>query len=275
MTENKGKLSEHLNTSQSWEQICHILADYLLGPYITILFGKNAQYPILVGHPEYKQVNSAAEQENKNSQQGAATNRRKEMNYWWQQVFPMRMVEFFKLRLLKLPYDTRTNNKMRTTYHHLFLDLLGDGITGRNFEQITIDYMDMLREYLSNNCPCLNEEERSLPIAELIKTVRKYYSGELQPNALWMNWNSHIKFERQPYAMEVIRLLDEVAQQGKKHPLCRYFLITSEYISGLFIYVYMIEFLICIGNRALSQGEKWKPNLIKHLQEYHFPDENS
>lgn len=259
MKTNEETLSGLLNTSQLWEQLSHMLADYLLNPYIGLLYGKDAIYPSLVDHPKYKEVREKAKRN-----ETEAVNLQKSINYEWEQVFPKQLVEFFRLRLLNA-----ASCKERTAYLYLFLDLVGDGKTGRNFEQITADFLEMLREYLSRNCPCLTNEERSLPIAELMQTVRRYYTGESHPDgsdAKWIKWNSHIPFETLPYTIEFINLLDDVADKGKEHPVCHYFLITLEYLSGLFIYVYMVEFLIFIGNRSLPQGEPWKPNLITNLK---------
>lgn len=265
MEANKETLSELLNTSQSWNHLCHMLADYLLNPYIGLLYGKNANYPSLVGHQLYKEVNEKVKRN-----EAAAIELQKSMNYEWKQIFPKRLVEFFRLRLL----DT-TSCEVRTIYHYLFLDLVGDGKTCRSFEQITVDFMEMLRDYLSRNCPCLTSKERSLPLAELIQTVCKYYTGESHPDgpdAKWTKWNSHILFEELPYSSELMRLFNEMAKQRETHPMCHYFFITSEFLSGLFIYVYMVEFLIFIGNRNLPIGAQWKPNLIANLQKYQFKE---
>lgn len=263
MKANERTLSELLNTSQSWKQLSHMLADYLLNPYIALLFGSDAKYPSLVGHQQYKKVNEKAKRNEK-----VAIDYRKSMNYEWRQVFPMRLVEFFRLRLLNA-----TSCEMRTAYHDLFLDLVGDGKTKRNFGQITVGFLEMLRDYLSRNCPCLTKEERSLPLAELMQAIHRYYTGESHPDgpdARWTKWDSHIPFEELPYSNELMHLFNEMAKQREAHPMCHYFFITSEYLSGLFIYVYIVEFLIFIGNRSLPQGEQWKPNLIANLQKYQF-----
>lgn len=265
METNKETLLELLNTSQSWGQLSHMLADYLLNPYIALLFGSDAKYPSLVGHQRYKEVNEKAKRNEK-----AAIDYRKRMNHEWRQVFPMLLVEFFRLRLL----DT-TSCEMRTKYHYLFLDLVGDGKTKRNFEEIIIGFLDMLRDYLNRNCPCLTKEERSLPLAELMQAIHRYYTGESHPDgpdAKWTKWNSHILFEKLPYSSELMRLFNEIAKQRETHPMCHYFFITSEFLSGLFIYVYIVEFLIFIGNRNLPIGEQWKPNLIANLQKYQFKE---
>lgn len=268
MKVSEGKIMEQLKLQKSWFQIRHILADYVLSPVLILLFDKIAQSPQVVGHKYYlkilRQIKDAATPQ----QQGYAKFRKNDLEKQWNTCFPKLLIEFYYLRLLgtqvdKVSYQTRANK-----YCIFFLNMIGDGNVLNNPVKIAGDYLSMLQDYLLRNCPGLPPQAIEWPVGELLRKVRTLYLANASVQG-------YLPFEENIYPAGILQLIDEVAESWESNLICRFFLITPEYLYGLFVYVYMVEFIIfannCDAPKMAPDMKKYKtPNLITHLQNYIF-----
>ncbi|HJD11513.1 MAG TPA: hypothetical protein H9922_10300 [Candidatus Phocaeicola caecigallinarum] len=261
----EGKIMEQLRLQKSWWQIRHILSDYLLHPVQTLLFDKVAKYPNQIGHKDYVKVWQQTKDASCPERQQEAKCRKEEMNRRWSACFPELLVEFGYLRLVGTQKDMDAYRHRAVVYGTLFLNLIGDGDAGNSFADVTCGYFAMLQDYLLRNTPHLPGGASNLSVRELLKTVRSAYVRTARVRG-------YVPFEDNLYPAGILRLLDDVAEAWQTNPVCRYPLITPEYLFGFFIYIYMVEFLIHAdnlsrGDSAGQSGERMlKHNLIDYLQ---------
>lgn len=264
----EGKIIDQLKLQRTWAYMRHILADYVLYPVQTLLFEQVALYPNIIGHFVYSQVYKQSKDRTHPEVQENANRRIAIMSKAWNVLFPERLVECCYLRLMGTQRDMVTYRRRVNEYAALFLYLIGEGNANRSFVNITCDYFAMLQDYLLRNCPDLPEDASELSISELLKTVRLSYARN-------SSMCGYVPFEQNIYPSGILQLLDELADTWKDNPVCRYPLITPEYIFGLFLYVYMIEFIIHANNQLATDPIKKKVkryNLIGHLRTLHLEE---
>ena len=266
----EGKIIEQLKLQETWAYIRHIISDRVLYPVQALLFGQKVLYPNMVGHYVYEQVYAQLKDKAHSDIQENAKLRMATMSSVWCRLFPERLVECCYLRLMGTQRDMVSYWRRTNEYAAHFLDLIGEGGTSRDFVDITRDYFAMLQDYLLRNCPGLSGNASDLTVAGLLKTIRRAYAR----NA---SMCGYIPFEQNIYSAGILYLLDELADTWKDNPVCRYPLITPEYIFGLLLYVYMVEFIIHVHDQLSTDSAKKKVkcyNLIGHLRTMNL-EENS
>lgn len=243
------------------KQMFHMLSDYILPVPLPLLFSRVVQAEFAASLN--RTFANAYTNLTHRLQQAPGTEGKKiksrlyELTRQWQNHFSTLLVEFFRLRLLgSSAQSTEYRHRMQTATT-LFLDIMGEE------EELNSDILDiterffcLLKDYLLRNMPGL-DGDASRSTLEILQECRRLYDRQQGTSA------AYLPFHRITYTKELIELTDEAASSFRTHPKCRYFLIVTEYLYALFLYVYMVEVVL---------AQEGSPSLIGQLQMMSFSD---
>ncbi|MDD6890560.1 MAG: hypothetical protein PUD47_00470 [Bacteroidales bacterium] len=244
---------------QRMRQMCHMLSDYILPTPLPLLFLPVLQPAFAARQNEafYRTYLPLSErcQRATGADKLAAQNQLNQLAKRWQDRFAQLLVEFFRLRLLGSRQSDAYRQRM-TAATTLFLDIMGEE-ADRNDDilDITERFFRLLKEYLVRNLPDLSTSA-SRPTSEVLRECRRLYDACQQTEG-------YIPFHQLTYTQGLLALTDEAAASFRQSPMCRYFLIVTEYLYTLFLYVYMVE---------LVQSAQGKPSLLLQLRSDPFSE---
>ena len=242
---------------ECWVHSGHILADYLLLPDLTVLFDNRTVLDPGYWH-NYKQVRDAYYAEKDEKQKETLKQKRNEIAKEFRQKFAKLLVEFFQLRLLGSQKDMEAYLNRFDKYLELFFNLVGDGDGKTPMLTLTYQFLDMLRDYLLRNCPGLPVKAQDMNANELMQEVRRLYKlCDRNPR--------YVDLETNSYTAGILNLLDKISRTDTQKLPYSYFLIVSEYLIGLFLYVFMVEHIIYRRELLKGKTAKKAPSLIAQL----------
>lgn len=246
-----------ITPQECWVHSGHILADYLLLPDLMVLFDNRTVLDPGYWH-NYKQVKDAYYAEKDEKQKEMLKQKRNEIAKEFRQKFAKLLVEFFQLRLLGSQKDVGAYLNRFDKYLELFFNLVGDGDGKTPMLTLTYQFLDMLRDYLLRNCPGLPAKAQDMNVNGLMQEVRRLYKlCDTNPRYTDLETNS--------YTAGILSLLDKISRTDTQKPSYSYFLIVSEYLLGLFLYVFMVEHIIYHREFLKGKTAKKTPNLIAQL----------
>lgn len=239
-----------LNLHDSWYNALRVISTRLTSHIAPLIFGPVATTPETVGLPYYMKMKKIVDDKQVTDAELSSTEfRKKKMEDLWPGVFTMKLLEFFQARLLG-PFDDKTAycDKSRK-YCNIFLDIVGEANRENGFRFITGNFFLMMKEYIRHRLP----GKRLGSNVDFVKVLKKCRTRYRNANP---EHKYYIDFEECTYAKGILELLDELATANawSTLPHCEYFILASEYLNALSIYLYMIEF--CIYCENLSNNSK-------------------
>lgn len=244
------------------KQMFHMLSDYILPVPLSLLFSRVVQADFAASHNRTF-ANAYTDLTLRLNQVSGAEGKKirfqlNELTRQWQSSFSTLLVEFFRLRLLgSSAQSTEYRHRMQTATT-LFLDIMGEE------EELNSDILDiterifsLLKDYLLRNMPGL-DGYTSRSTLEILQESRRLYDQQQEISA------AYLPFHRITYTKALIELTDEAASSFRTSPMCRYFLIVTEYLYALFLYVYMVEVVL---------AQEGRPSLIGQLKTLSFANQ--
>ena len=254
-----------LNLHDSWYTALRVISTSLTGNVAPLIFGPVATTPETVELSYYLKIKKQVEADkNENSHPTPAENRLNQMEELWPSVFTMKLLEFFQARLLG-PFNNKDAycSKSRK-YCNIFLDIVGEAQRDNNFRFITGHFFLMMKEYIRHQMPGMKLGD-NVDFVKVLEECRTRYKNTN------VRHKYYVDFEDCTYANGILNLIDELATENAwaTSPHCEYFILASEYLNALAIYVYMIEFCIyCENLRNKSNKVNFFAALEKHIFDF-------
>lgn len=275
---------------ETWHNIRHILQNYILNTSTPLIFRDLLENPDAFENSSFAEFAQNAPkpkevQSNESADSSAPTHEgQKKYHYYyintWEMLLKEGLAEVFMERLLGTQEDMHTYLLHACRYSQVFNDIFGTNTRVNNLHTITIEFFEMLKDYLLRNLEgYLPPHSATTSTGQLLSACRlAYRARRFHYEGMTEELHAlYVPFDKLTYSFGLIQLMDEIAD-NPEHPNCRHFLVTAEYIHTLFIYVYMVEF---IKHNPLTRqqtkkdmtGQKkqaQKYNLFTHLSKLNY-----
>lgn len=254
------EIFSELRLYESWQHSLRVISDYLVAPSAPLLFGSIANTPYLIGIPTYLNTKKEVQDRAKKKEgEGEPERRLKIMEESWSEIFAHNLLDFFQARLLGTQCDAKVYRKRSAMYCNLFLDLVGEYNRPHDFRDTTGLFFQMLKEYICQNLPGKNMNFDATEITEVLQECRSRYTTSSIGKDRY-----YVDFDNSTYAAGILGLIDDLAKTWNDNQICNYFILASEYLYALAMYVYMIEFCIYSENkREKMERDEIKANNTK------------
>jgi len=292
-------MSSQMSPNNNWHNLCRIMYDYLLSTSVPLIFNpllsdkkrleklfNQEYYGLTMLRRDPDKVKEVWDRVLKEGVPEELLADEKEFGpVWdkiretWEQFLKEVLVEVFKERLLGSQSDMSAYHKRSDKYLHILNEMFGKGDTEYDLYSITVTYFDMLKDYLCRNMPFLPVDICQRPVDEVMAACQEIYAARrLYHNKTEdVDRELYIAFNEMSYSSSLLTMTLEIAKDMKNHPKAQYYLVVSEYIHTLFIYVYMVEyvkFLPFVKGEPFEDTEVLKQdryfNLFKYLGQVKF-----
>ena len=264
-------MKKTLSPQENWHDLCQLLQNYLLTTSVPLIFGPLLMNPHVLKNESYQQLRQEFERKD---QLRAVRHQLREV---WNDLLRQNLTEVFKLRLLGSQTDLDKYRKRSVKYLRVLNDMFGTHDSYNDLSVITESFFHLLKDYLCRNMPYLPTAYQGEEVLHVMRKCREIYSDRryrdrpseyvhLQPDDEARPF--YIPFEEQSYTGKLLKQTDEIAADMKKHPKAQHYLVLSEHIQTLFIYVYMVEF---VKNYPGMKGKPFEDNdALRHDRRYNL-----
>jgi len=264
-------MSKKIAPQRNWNQIRHILREYLLKTSVPIIF-KRFLYQL-------KDVEKSCNRKYREFLQNKE--RDNLVHAAWENLLKDGLIEVYVHRLLGSQSDMVAYMRRSEKYLTMFNDLFGVGGNDSDMTSLTRQYFGMLNDYICRNMRGLPASALGSPVEVLVACRDLYHAHSLRDDRSDdMPRREYIDFEKDTYTSSLLSLADEIAGNINSHPRNQYYLVLAELIQTLFIYVYMVEFVkrypTVKGKEKFVTPESERDerhNLFVHLSTVKFEEE--